>query len=459
MAAEGSAAETLALNRELGLTDLVFFNVIAVLGVQLISVFAHVGPVAIPLHVAAAALFFVPFAQIIASLSRRFPGEGGFYLWTGHAFGDRQAFLCGWTWWISNLLYLPGLVLMGVAMGTEAAGPKAAAVSQSVAWQVSFALCVLWLCVGVNILGLRVSKWLSNLGGSLLFVGGLLVASASFVIWFRRGSATRFNYDFAFSPERIGLWAQVAFAYAGLELGSLMGGEVRNPRKTIPRAVWISAAAVAGAYIAGSSLLMVVLSPDKINPMSGLVQVASIAGHAIGWPFLGTVTGSLLFLGILGKVSTWTGGSARLPFMVGIDGVFPAAFTRLHPRFRTPWVALVVQGVACSVFLLGAQSGETLRNGWQSLMDLTILVSFIPYGYIFLCGWKYGHRTAAAAGLFVTAVAMLFSMVPPEGSTSLLFFESKVIGGCIAMIFCGWLAYRYSRGGSNRRGLFKPRLA
>src|SRR5918992_5373457 len=102
---------SLPLRRELRLIDLVLFNVVAVLGVPWISSSAHVGPIAIPLHIAAAALFFVPCVFVVAALSQRFPEEGGFYIWTKHAFGEWHAFLCGWCWWISVLLYLPGVVL------------------------------------------------------------------------------------------------------------------------------------------------------------------------------------------------------------------------------------------------------------------------------------------------------------------------------------------------------------
>jgi len=221
MKPQAGAVEAAGLRRELRLIDLVAFNVVATLVVQLIAAFAHVGPVAIPLHIAAAALFFAPCAMVIATLSRRFPEEGGFYIWTRQAFGEWHAFLCGWCWWISVLLYLPGLMLIGAGMAAQAA--KGAAVVENSQWLVTIALVMLWLTVGVNLIGLRVGKWLNNAAGGLLYAGGAIVLVACLVFRARYGSATSFTFHSTLTADRISLWAQIAFAYTGLELGSLMG--------------------------------------------------------------------------------------------------------------------------------------------------------------------------------------------------------------------------------------------
>ena len=436
--------EDLGLRRDLRLWDLVLFNIVATLGPQLIPAFAHVGPIAIPLHLAAAAFYFLPCALVVANLSRRFPGEGGFYLWTRHAFGARHAFLCGWCWWLSVLLFLPTLLLMAVGMATQAAGPAGAKFLDNARWQVGCGLILLWCTVCLDILGLRLSKWLSNTAGTLIYISGAIILAAALAVFAAHGSATNFHIRAALNFSRLSLWAQIAFAYTGLELGSLMGGEIRNPRKTIPRAARISAIGVAVGYIVGTISLMLVLPPDEINPISGLIQVARAEGMQLGINGLGTLLTVLLFAGIVGKLSTWNGGAARLPFAAGIDGAFPTLFTKVHPRWRTPWVALVVQGLACTVFLVLTQAGETFRNGWQLLMDMEILTAFLPFIYIFLSAWKFGQNKSGAAGLSVTLLAMALALVPPEHSSSMLLFELKAIGGSAALVLLGLLAFESS---------------
>jgi amino acid transporter len=444
-------AEELGLRRDLRLWDLVLFNIVATLGPQLIPAFAHVGPMAIPLHFTAAAFYFLPCALVVANLSRRFPGEGGFYAWTKHAFGARHAFLCGWSWWLSVLLFLPTLLLMAVGMATQAAGQAGAKLLENAQWQVGCGLVLLWCTVCLDILGLRLSKWLSNAAGSLIYISGGIILMAAVGVYAVHGPATHFHVGGALNFSRLSLWAQIAFAYTGLELGSLMGAEIRNPRRTIPRAAAISAVGVALGYIVGTISLMLVLPPEEINPISGLVQVARVEGERLGIGGLATLLAALLFAGIVGKLSTWNGGAARLPFAAGIDGAFPSIFTRLHPRWRTPWVALVVQGLACSVFLVLTQAGETFRNGWQLLMDMEILVAFLPYIYIFLSAWKFGQNKSGAAGLTVTLLAMALALVPPEHSSSVVFFEIKAIGGSTVLVLLGLLPFE-----SGARRAAKP---
>jgi amino acid transporter len=398
------------------------FNVAAVLGVQWIAASAHVGPTAIPLHISAALLFFIPSARVVTALSRRFPGEDGFPAWTRHAFGEWHGFLCAWSYWISVLLYLPGLLMAGAGMAAYALGPERA---DDRAFVVPLTLGMLWGVAAANLLGLHIGKWLNNAGASLIYLAGLLVLGAGVAVWMRDGSATPLRLDLGLGLDRVSFWAQIAFAYVGLELGTVMSGEVRNPERTVPRAVWISAAAVAGAYVAGTVSLLLVAQPEEIHPMTGIVGVAARAGERTGIPWLGGLIAGLLFAGVIGRFSTWAGGAARVPAGLG-----------------TPRTTLLVEAVACTVFVLFTQAGETLRAGWQVLTDMAILSTFLPFVYIFLCAWKYGLRMSAALGLFVTLLAIALSMVPPPDVYSVLVFELKVVGGCALLVALGWLVFR-----------------
>ena len=104
------------LRRELGLRDLVLFNIAAVIGIRWLAAAAHTGPVSITLWLLAAGFFFIPSTLAVATLSARFPEEGGIYVWTKQGFGDWHGFLCGWCYWLSNLFYFPNLLLAGVDM-------------------------------------------------------------------------------------------------------------------------------------------------------------------------------------------------------------------------------------------------------------------------------------------------------------------------------------------------------
>ena len=119
--------KTPALRRELRLRDLVFFDICAIVSLRWVAAAAHAGPGSFVLWVVAAIFFFLPSAVTVAGLSRRLPEEGGMYVWTKQAFGDQHAFLCGWFYFISNVLYLPSLLLAGISMTAYGFGELASA--------------------------------------------------------------------------------------------------------------------------------------------------------------------------------------------------------------------------------------------------------------------------------------------------------------------------------------------
>lgn len=416
--------------RQLSLTDLVLFNIIATLGVQWISSSAHVGPVALVLHVLAVVFFFVPCVTVVATFGRSIPGSGGFYLWTRYAFGDAHAFLCGWCWWLSVLLYLPGLLLTAVATATQAFGDTAHP------WlHTAFAVVLLWCIAGVNMTGLRFTALLNNTAAVLLYSGGAIALLASITTAARHGSATTLTLSGELTLDRISLWAQIAFAYTGLELGTLMGGEVRNPRSTIPQSAWISAIAVAGTYIFGAWSLMALIPPEAIDPITGLVQVAKLAGERSGLPWLGAVSGCLLAAGFVGKASAWAGGAARLPMIADATPRMPWA---------APHAAHIWQACLCSLFIVVAQAGESLRGAWQVLIDMSIILTFIPFLYIFASARKAGLKWSGLSGVLVTLIALGLALVPPAEAASFWLFELKVLGGSAVLAGAGWLVF--SRG-------------
>src|SRR5579871_805784 len=139
-----------ALRRELRLKDLVFFDICALISLRWIAAAAHAGSGSFVLWIVAAVFFFLPSAITVSSLSRRFPEEGGLYMWTKHAFGDQHAFLCGWFYFISTVLYLPSLLLAGISMSAYAFGGLGQRVAESREFALPVTLVVLWAAFAAN---------------------------------------------------------------------------------------------------------------------------------------------------------------------------------------------------------------------------------------------------------------------------------------------------------------------
>jgi amino acid transporter len=434
----------LNLKRELGLRDLILFNVAAVVSTRWIGVAAHAGSGALTLWAFAGIFFLVPCALVVAHLSRRFPEQGGLYVWTREAFGEWHAYVCGLFYFVTNLFWIPGVLIATVGMLANSF-PLLSARAESPSFVLPISLVLLLIIVAVNYVGLRVGKWVDNLGGVSVYLMWFCLVIAAAVIYFHRGSATRFQLSPNWDWQKLNFWSQLAFGMTGLELSPIISGEIRDPRRTIFRGTWISALLVILFYIAGTGAILLILQPARVSPVIGLTQAGVQAANEIGAHWLPLVIALGIILSLAGQLGTYVGACARLPFVIGISNLLPPAFARLHPRYRTPYISILIQGIGGAVLLLISQMGETFRAAYQTTIDLSVITLFIPFLYIFAAAWKFGQRLSGAFGLAVSTLAIVFSFIPTADVSSVWSFEVKLLGGCallfvIARVF--YLRYR-----------------
>src|SRR6201993_2278049 len=163
------------LVRALKLRDLVLFNLVAVLGLRHLGTTAKFGPGSLLMWVIAAVSFFIPQGLAVIDLSSRFPKEGGIYFWTKRALGDGHGFLCGWCYWINNVLYYPNLLISAAVIATFIFGKGGNGPRDNWAYVLPMTLGTLWIATLINIVGLDTGKWLQNAGGVGTYIPGLIL--------------------------------------------------------------------------------------------------------------------------------------------------------------------------------------------------------------------------------------------------------------------------------------------
>jgi amino acid transporter len=452
------------LRKEMGFWDVLLFNIATVLGPRWIAAAAHNGTSSISLWVLVAVLFFIPMAMVINELSSRYPEEGGLYVWAKEAFGDFHGFVAGWTYWIYTVFYFPGLLLASAAMSGYAAGSAGAALAQDRTFLLAGSFVLLAVAVILNIIGLNVGKWLQNAGGVGTYLPLLILVGIAGALWFKQGSVTHFtlaNMMPQWNWDTVNFWSQIAFAFTGLELVSAMSAEVRDPRRTLPRAVLSSGVLIAAIYIVGTFAVLALIPDAQVDPKSGVFQAISMGSTVLRIGFVGVLAALFASVGNAGGVGSTVAGIARVPFVVGIDRYLPQAFGKIHPRWRTPYVSILVQAAASGVVLLISQINETMRGAYQVLVDITIIIYFIPFLYMFAAviklvkrkdraansqavlipGGKAGVWSVGALGFLVVLLAMGVSMVPPGDSSNKLLFEVKLFVGAVGAILLGLVLY------------------
>jgi glutamate:GABA antiporter len=456
----------MSLERTLKTWDLVFFNVAAIVGLRWVALAANKGPSSLSLWILAAAVFFIPQGLAVTALSSSMPEEGGLYVWTTRAFGPRQGFLCGWLYWASNITYIPTLALSTVVFALYTFNLKYAHLEKSTVYGATAALVLLAIALALNIVGLKTGKWVQNLGGLAQWLPSAALLLVGVVALTRDGSATAFTAR-AFLPsfsnfDTISSFALICFAFAGLELAPMLGGEVVDPKRTFPRAIVISGITIAACYVLGTIALLWALRPADVSIISGVNQAIAAAGARHGMSWLGPPIAVLMTVAGLGGMGAWLIGTARLLFVGGLDRYLPPVFGTLHPRWKTPHVALLVQAGLSALFILASTAGSTVKEAYLILVEATLITYFIPYLYMFAAairlqpeiarspgaipvpGKNAGSWIINGVGFSTTLLAIALALVPPSGTTNKVAFFAKVFIESFGFVGVGYVLYAWA---------------
>jgi amino acid transporter len=349
------------------------------------------------------------------------------------------------------LFYLVGV---GLYMG----GEKALPLAENRGFLLAVTSALLVLLTAVNIRGLGVGKWVNNLGGlgtavaALALIGLAGAALASGRAAFRAASLLPGTFDF----RVISSFGVVCFALVGLELASIMGDEIKDPRRDLPPAILWGGVGSGVLYLGATLAILLSIPHEDVGVMSGVMQAVERMARGAGLSGLVGPIAGVLTISVIGIASAWFGGSARLPFVAGLDRYLPPVLGRLHPRYATPHVSLVTQAVLAA-FLIGFNLvGASAKEAFVTLLDVAVVLQLVPYVYVFAILVKisapgapktayFGKRTlrlAGLAGLFTSCLGMVLAFVPSHQITSIWAFEAKMVAGCALFIGAAVVFFR-----------------
>lgn len=458
--------------RVLGFRDLVLFYVVTGISLRWIATAAAAGPSSIVIWIGAWLCFYTPLALSVLELSSRYPSEGGLYVWSKRAFGDFSGFMSAWTYWTSNLPYFPAVLYFAASNILFMRQTAWAHLSNNATFYIVFSLVTLSAATLMNILGLDVGKWLHNAGALAMWIPAGIVIVMGLIAWYRYGSATSFTVR-SMTPSThfndIIFWSVLTFAFGGCETASFMGEEIKNPRRSIPFALLFGGVTVTLCYILGTAAILLALPSTEVSNLQGLVQAISKTASRVGLPGVLPVAAFLIALSNIGAAGAYLAAVARLPFVIGIDRFLPRAFGALHPRWKTPWVALLTQFFLGAAFILFGQAGTSVKGAYDVLVSMGVIVYFIPYLYLFAAVFKLQREPAAEVirvpggstvaklvailGFTTTALTIALSLIPQPDEPNKPLALLKIVGGTGALLLVGaWLYWA----GKRRKVQEKP---
>ena len=474
------------LRRVLGRMDLVLLFVVAVFNLNVVPSIAANGGVTVWLWIISLLLFFWPQGIAVIELAHRYPGEGGVYLWAKEVFGDFHGFLSGWCYWTNNMMYVPTVMLYFVGVSVFALGSGHEALGDNKTFALTASLLLLIVLVMLNIVGLGVGKWINNLGAIGTGIAAAVLIGLGIVVCLRFGtSVTWADFRIPANPKFVlNSFGVICFGLVGLELASVMGDEIENPQKTLPGAVAWGGVLSGALYIGATLTLLIAINKGDINVLQGIVQAVGHMAGRVGVVWIVAPFAFLLSLSIAGIASAWLGGSARIPFVAGLDSYMPAWLGKVHPRYRTPYAALIVHAAVSMVLVVLNFSGWWLWNKliglsfvayilrsfgfvvanltasetgvqetFQKLLSLAVVLQLIPFLYMFGALLKiafsdsfakgvYNKTTlifSGASGLVTTILGIALAFFPAQQVTSIFSYEVWMIGG--TLFFIGLAAF------------------
>ncbi len=302
-----------------------------------------------------------------AELATRMPKAGGEYQYLTNVYGRLWGFVSGWLSFFAGFAAPTAASALGaVAYAAKlfpAWNPNAPVLAGLDVTQGSaIAAAVALVMAGVHSLGVRPSGRLQTILAA--------TAISSIVLFALIGFATGRGHwsGVTQTSEATGMWwlalIQVSFAYTGWNAAAYLAGEVKEPRKTLPRALIGGTLVVVILYLALNLLFFYALPADAWNADIAVGQIA--AQHLFGENGAKIVS-LIVTITILGSISAWTASGPRVYFAMACDGVAPAFFRRLG-KHGAPAVGTMLQAVAAAIMALSGAFGQLLTYVGSALL-------------------------------------------------------------------------------------------
>jgi glutamate:GABA antiporter len=455
--ATGKHAE---LRRELGVTDLTLTQVLFIVGLPWVGVAAKQGPAHVLLWLAAIVFFYLPSAAVVIHLNRAMPLEGGLYQWAKLGFNELAGFLVAWNLWLFAILNTSETGLQVTQYFRYAVSEERAALTGHAGVVVTANVLILSALVTVTILGLNIGKWVHKAGGVLMLATFAMLLALP---WLNVGKGTLASYHPlatampAMTLLGFNIFAKMGFgALGGFEYVAIHAGECRSPERAIARSVVVATPIICVMFILGTSSVLALVPFDQIDLIAPIPQVLAAGFAPLGsTAWVAPFTIVLLLCTRVAQASVMFAGITRLPMVAGWDGLMPAWFTRLHPRYTTPVNSILFVGAVTLAFSVAGLVGVGRQEAFQLLWNassifyaLTYLVMFaLPIAGVPSPWWL---KIASASGFVMTLAFVVLSILPIINVESRLIFALKISAVVVVTNAIGFAIFRARRGANER---------
>lgn len=411
---------TATLQRRLGLGDAITIGLGSMIGAGVFTVWAPVAGIAgeaTLLALVVAGLVALANATSSAQLAAVHPEAGGTYVYARERLGPAAGHLAGWGFVVGKTA---SCAAMGLAVGAYVWPEQERLVA---------AIAILAVAL-VNLAGLsrtvQVTKFLLAVSVATL---GIVVAAGWSAPSF---DLSRLDLGAASATEILRGAGLMFFAFAGYARLATLGEEVRDPERTIPRAVPLALGGVMVVYLLVGTAALATVPVDTLAATDAPLRSVT---EAAGWSWAGDVTRIGAGIAALGVLLSLVAGVARTALAMARRGEMPAAFTRIDHRRSTPWVAQITVAVVAAILASTLALRSALAVSGTGVLVYYLLTNLaalrlapherrfwrvLPYGGVVGCGVLVLALPTGAliGGLVVLAVGVVIRAVTPRLRTA-----------------------------------------
>lgn len=307
-------------------------------------------------------------ALTFAELGGLFPKSGGVYVYLKNAYGDLIAFLYGWvTLFIINTGAIAALSVAFVDFLTHF-------IDLSGSQKTILAILIINILTYINMHGVKISQILANFFSGIKIFAILFILAIGLIL----GDIINFDFtvassvkpDISLTQAFLLAFVGVFWSFGGWHHSTYLSGEVIKAQRTVPKAMIIGVLSVTVLYLMANIAYFLLLPIDQI------IASKKVAADAIGaaFSFGGSLVSILVMCSLIGTIAIYTMTAPRIYFAMAKDGLFFKSLTKVHPKYKTPYVAMYSQAVCASLFVII----------WGTFVRIITFVTFMDIVFMLL---------------------------------------------------------------------------
>jgi len=260
-----------------------------------------------------------------------------------------------------------------------------------------------------------------------------------------------------------------------------MAEEIKDASRNIPRALLLAGVTVALCYMLGTFCVLLAIPSAESSNLDGLAQAVAHTASRLHLNGITEFAAFFIVISNIGAAGAYLAAAARLPFVAGLDGYLPAAFGKLHPRFKTPWVSVLGQGFFGILFVFLGQAGASVGGAYNILVAIAVVITMVPFMFLFASMIRLQNRASfpdermAASGpdsaspafasltpssskilgligFLTSTFATFLSLIPPPEEPHKFLYLLKLLGSAAALIALGFLLFHLGQRRNRHAG-------